>query len=98
MCPSGIVIGAVVAETAGLLSIFLQVTITNNRGQNVSLVIHWVFNGDVKADRKGARLLARLNRQSALIFLEDFLSGGRQNKEKSGLKGKNVNADGVIIL
>ena len=46
---------------------------TNNKGQNVSLFIHLVSNGDMKADRKWCQ------RFQLFIFLGDFLPGGGQN-------------------
>lgn len=54
---------------------------SSNYQQQRSLFIHLVYNGDVKADRESARLPARLDQQSALIFPGDFMSGGRQNSK-----------------
>ena len=45
----------------------------------MSLVIHLVYNGDVKVDRDVARLPASLDRQSAYIFPGDFMPSSRQH-------------------
>lgn len=52
---------------------------TTTRGKSVSLVIHLVHNGDMKAERRVARLPAWLDRQSASVLPGDFMPGGRQN-------------------
>lgn len=50
---------------------------TNKTGQNVSLFLNLVSNGDVKAD---------LNGQSISFFPEDFMQSGKQIAEwKEGL-------------
>lgn len=52
---------------------------TTTWGKSVSLVIHLVHNGDMKAERRVARLPAWLDRQSAFVLPGDFMPGGRQN-------------------
>lgn len=51
--PSGVIVGAVVAKTAGSLSIFLGVEITTGQKRKV---IHSFHNGYMKADRSCTRL------------------------------------------
>lgn len=46
---------------------------------SVSLLIHLVYNGGMRADRNGAWLPAWLDRHSAFIFTGDFMPGGIQN-------------------
>lgn len=53
--PCGIIDGATVAKTTGSFPFFLRVANTNNTGRDMSLSINLIQNGDMKADRNGAR-------------------------------------------
>lgn len=71
MFACGIVIGAAVTKTTGLLYFFLRVATLNNTGKNMSLFIHLFYYGAVRADSNDARLSTLLDCH-ALIFLGDF--------------------------
>lgn len=75
------------SQTTGSLSVSLRAAATYNTGQQRSLCFHLVHNEEIKADRNGARLSARLEHQPwcsleilclvvdriASIFLQEML-------------------------
>lgn len=77
MLPSGIIGGGVGTKIA-----FCFPQIKNNGGQNVSLFIYLLYDGDVKVDRNGASL-------TWLPVSLHFVPGGRQNSiAKARFMGK----------
>lgn len=60
--------------------------------------IQLVYNGDMKADRNGARLPAWLNHQPAFIFLGESGPSHRQQWTVKLYWDLIRNADGIIIL
>lgn len=67
----------VIIVVTWIISDIFRVVMTNKTGQNVSLFLNLVSNGDVKAD---------LNGQSISFFPEDFMHSGNQIAElKEGL-------------
>lgn len=67
-----------------IVSIFLRVVNNNKTGQHVSLFSHSVYNGDVKADRIGARLPSRLHCQLTFLLADKLIV--------------NLNTDGFIHI
>ena len=67
--------------------VFLRVAIPATWDKMWFLLIHWVCNVDVTADRNGARQPAWLEWESAFIIPRDFMPSGRQNStEKARFK------------
>ena len=86
-CQSGITV-----TNNNIVLVFLSVTTTNNTGHNVSLWIHFVYNGNMEAHRNRVRLPASLYPHCQSSFsreiscpVADKIAWGKQ-----GLYGTNL--------
>lgn len=78
-------------------AILLKVTTTNNTGHKVSSFTHFVYNGDVKAERIDSMMPAW--EESAFIFPKDFRpDGGKSCMVKARFTGNQSKCHGGIIL